>query len=670
MITATELRQRIARHWAPPGTMSGSAWADKFMVLSPETSAQWGQWRTRSYQRQPLDAISDPAVRTIVIDAAVQMLKSSVQLIAIARTIDMNPMPIMLLLPRKQDAQEFVDDHLTPLVRDCERLHSKIKLTRNGKAARRFRGGRIVVTSAGSAMNVGGKAIGLLLCDEVDKMVKDVDEEGNPLSLAEQRQSTFGPRARTIYSCSPTLPGSAIDRLYEGSDQREFHIPCPLCGKSQSLKGRFFSHVRYDESLPTIQEQALTARLYCQHCEQPWDDSMRRAAVERGEFRTAKPFNGVVGFWINQLYSLDKRISDIVLEYLKKKDNPSDLKVFVNTVLAENQTDQAISPEWRTLLDRCEDYPIGIIPVGALVLTAGTDVHPDRIEVEVVGWGPARESWSIEYHIFEGDTSDLVGHGMSNPWRKLEALLAEVYPCEGGGEMTISLLAIDSGNQTNDVYQWARLQQPTSRIMVIKGSHSGPNVSQPKPVEVKANGKYSKIGITFRMVNVSNFKEELVRDLKQIAPTKEELAKGWRMPTGLCHFPKGANYQDEHFKQLCAEQLVTIKTRRGQVRQEWQPVRARNEALDCHLYARAAAWALGVDTFDKRPHKWRDLAMRRNPQGVFELATSPAALLRAVMPPVADAVPSRSATNRPLSGVAAIVEAFGGAAVQMENPWL
>ncbi len=45
----------------------------------------------------------------------------------------------------------------------------------------------------------------------------------------------------------------------------------------------------------------------------------------------------------------------------------------------------------------------------------------------------------------------------------------------------------------------------------------------------------------------------------------------------------------EWLKQLVAEQLVTIRNKRGYTHQEWQKTRERNEALDCRVYARAAA---------------------------------------------------------------------------------
>jgi phage terminase large subunit GpA-like protein len=104
-----------------------------------------------------------------------------------------------------------------------------------------------------------------------------------------------------------------------------------------------------------------------------------------------------------------------------------------------------------------------------------------------------------------------------------------------------------------------------------------------------------------KTVLVSFFKAEFYADLQRRRPTSEELAEGFGYPPGYCHFPDGKNYGDEHFKQICAEQLVRhVNKRTGRTVEEWQQLRARNEALDCRVYARAAAWDCGLDRFQER----------------------------------------------------------------------
>ena len=102
---------------------------------------------------------------------------------------------------------------------------------------------------------------------------------------------------------------------------------------------------------------------------------------------------------------------------------------------------------------------------------------------------------------------------------------------------------------------------------------------------------------------VSTFKSETYRYLRLLAPTDEEIAAGAKFPAGYVHLPRGSDA--EWIKQLVAEQLVTIKTKRGFQRLEWQKLRERNEALDCRVYARAAAWIAGADRWTEA--MWRNL---------------------------------------------------------------
>jgi phage terminase large subunit GpA-like protein len=80
---------------------------------------------------------------------------------------------------------------------------------------------------------------------------------------------------------------------------------------------------------------------------------------------------------------------------------------------------------------------------------------------------------------------------------------------------------------------------------------------------------------------------------------------GSENPSGAasrCHFPE---YNTEYFKQLTGEQLIT-KIVKGYPKREWQKTRDRNEALDCRVYARAAAIAMGVDR--RSESKWEQMA--------------------------------------------------------------
>ena len=120
-------------------------------------------------------------------------------------------------------------------------------------------------------------------------------------------------------------------------------------------------------------------------------------------------------------------------------------------------------------------------------------------------------------------------------------------------------------------------------------------VAGPTNIEARQGAKRSRGGAKLWTVAVAVFKSELYRFLRQDRPTDEDLDAGAAWPAGYVHLPKGLDA--ERVKQLVAEQLVTVKTRRGFDKLEWQKLRARNETLDCRVYARAAAWVAGVDRF-------------------------------------------------------------------------
>ena len=99
------------------------------------------------------------------------------------------------------------------------------------------------------------------------------------------------------------------------------------------------------------------------------------------------------------------------------------------------------------------------------------------------------------------------------------------------------------------------------------------------------------------------------------------------MPPGTIHLPDWV--ESEWLKQFVAEQLVTVKTKRGFARLEWQKLRERNEALDTRVYARAAAWIAGLDRWSEE--RWaeaeREVAWsaRRRPGEARTGAAGPAA---------------------------------------------
>jgi phage terminase large subunit GpA-like protein len=315
--------------------------------------------------------------------------------------------------------------------------------------------------------------------------------------------------------------------------------------------------------------------------------------LQRGKWISKHPNRAVAGFHISSLYSPVGWFSwqQAVTNFKQAQKNETLLKVWVNTTLGEPWVDRGESPDWERLYERAEDYPCGIVPSGGLILTAGVDVQKDRLECEIVAWGLGKESWSVDYIVIPSPPSS------PEAWQRLKAVLDMTFPLENSDDaLPISMMAVDAGYATQEVYNWVRQQSPY-RVMAVKGVDKAlVPLGSPSRVEVNIGGRKLSRGVKIWPVGVSILKSELYSWLRQSKQDGET--------QGYAHFPK---YDPEYFKQLTAEQLVT-KTVKGYAKREWQKLRERNEALDCRIYARAAALALGMDRWLAK--QWNQLQKR------------------------------------------------------------
>lgn len=119
-------------------------------------------------------------------------------------------------------------------------------------------------------------------------------------------------------------------------------------------------------------------------------------------------------------------------------------------------------------------------------------------------------------------------------------------------------------------------------------------VAPPRQVDVTQAGK--KIGkVKVWHVGVAMAKSELYGWLRQ------EIREDGTIPSGYCHFPQ---YDQHYFKGLTAEQLELRKNKKGYNEYVWVKKYDRNEPLDCRVYARAAAYVVGIDRHDENSVFW------------------------------------------------------------------
>lgn len=569
-----------------------SQWADQYRHLSPEASAEPGRWRTSraKYQREVMDAISDPSIEMVVAKFSSQVGKTELLLNTAGYHIDRDPGPMMVLLPTLPMALSWSSDRLAPMLRDSPVLAERVPPPRtrdsgNTSLHKSFRGGHITLTGANSAASLSMRPIRVLICDEVDRYPASAGSEGDPLALAVKRTSTFWNR-KIILASSPLLEGSSrIDFAYQRSDRRRYWVPCPHCQELQTLS---WQRVRWQDNDPA------TARYYCAApgCGVGWNDQERWRAVndDRACWIAENPGGRIAGFWLSELYSPWRSLFQTVSDFIEAKKTTEGLQVFYNTALAETWQERGEAPEWERLVERRENLPHGIVPAEAVVLTAGVDnqTAPARLEIYVWAWGPNYESWLVHYEQLDGSPAD------DGPWDALTEILDRRWARADGGTMRISKAGVDTGGTfTSSVYlQLRRLRD--QRLIPLKGTdnfNKASPVTGPTFVDVTQDGRRLKKGLRLWTVAVSTYKLDLYRRLWLTR------GDGVGYPPGWVHLPDWLDAAQ--VKQLVAEQLVTTRKRSGFAQNEWRKLR-ENEALDCAVYARAALAVHGADRYGDR----------------------------------------------------------------------
>jgi terminase, large subunit len=593
---ADRMIEKVKRVLRPPPRLTLSEWADQYYYLSPETAAIPGKWKTIPYQKGIMDAITDPLITQVSLIKSARIGYTLACVCApIAYYMHQDPTSILVAQPTVEDAKGFSKESIAPMLRDVPVL-SKIlfeddapKGPKDASATmlhKKFPGG--VLSLVGSNSGTGFRRVSrrVIIFDEVDAYPPSAGSEGDPIRLGIKRSENFWNR-KIIAGSTPLIAGaSRIETLFLEGDQRRYYVPCLTCGHMDFLtfrEGVAGHWMAWPEGKPE------EAHFVCRACGVAMEHKDKREMVERGEWRAHAPFRGHASFhaWAAYSYSPNATWADIAKEFVAANaEGPRALQTFVNTVLGETWSERGDAPDWARLYQRREDYEAGVVSEHVRVITCGVDVQRDRLVWEVVGWGDDRQSWSIDAGVIPGDTSK---EDQAGPWGRLDELIARQWPRADGVLMPIQMTAVDSGDQTQTVYGWAR-QHLGSRVIATKGMATAKSIiGSPTAVDVTIRGKKFSRGGKVWPVGSAIVKTELYGWLKQEPPLD-----GQPFPPGWCHFPSG--YGEEYFRQLTGEQLVMTTTKSGFTVREWQAIPGReNHFLDCRVYARAAATLLGID---------------------------------------------------------------------------
>lgn len=594
----------------PDTGLTASQWAAKHRRISA-LSPMPGPWRNEvtPYLVEPMDCLGLPGVYEIIFVASAQIGKTEFCNNGVGYFMHHEPSSILYVAETDKKAEAWSKEKLTPMIRATPVLRSLVRDRRerdsgNTIEGKSFPGGFLAIGYATSAETLSSRSSRVAFLDERDAYKRT--KEGDPAALAEKRTITFKERRKVVKVSSPRdrleppqgAPPDApkfspIEWEYEQSDKRKYWVPCPHCGEYQVLT---WKNEAGDYCIKWDGDDVENAFYACQVSGCVIEHEHKADMLAAGEWRAENPFNGRAGFWIWEAYSPFVTWGQIAANFLRAKNDAEQLKVFVNTTLAQGWEEFQGGIEVTDLEERREPY-IEFLPDGVLIITAATDVQHNRLEYEVVGWGQDFESWSLDYGVIPGDPSQ------AEVWEKLKVALTRGFEYEAGLggveladdesgasavlQMRVMAACIDSGgHHSEDVYRFCRANA-ARRFYAVKGANvpGKPLVSQPSLLR-KAGGF-----VRLYTVGTETAKDTFVNRLavKEAGP-------------GFCHFPDEFErdgriyYGEDYFKQLRSEHAVMKRTKRGTAR-VWEKIKAswRNEALDLRVYNMAALAILGID---------------------------------------------------------------------------
>ncbi|WP_158027089.1 terminase gpA endonuclease subunit [Sporomusa sphaeroides] len=536
-------------------------------------SSKPGPWRTdfTPYTRGPMDAFTDKEIERIILVWGSQSAKTECINNMIGYLIDQDPGPTALVYPEESTGKFSSNRRLQPMITSTISIADKFNV-RSKELELDFTDMFIAILSANSPSQTASRPVRYLFRDEIDKYEKWSGDEASPMKLTEERTKAFPHNKKIVDASTPVTKNKNIWPAYMAADVRyKYHVPCPHCKAMQPFVFRPAKKgdrggVKWPEEIKDNPKLVEDVAWYeCAHCGGKISDSHKQTMLRLGEWVSEnKPIGRIrtVAYHLNSIYSPFVSFGRIAREFLESKDTPSNLMNFVNSWLAEPWENKASRLKSDIVLEKQLDYEQGRVFDKAQLLTLGVDVQLNHFWWGVRAWGPKLTSWLVDY-------------GRVETWAEIENIIYRPYPTTLGEAYYINLACIDSGYNTDEVYQFCAEHQGI--CLPTKGSS--------KPL--KARYTVTKLDKFFGLL-LYNFDPNQFKDFIAGRLTVPAGAPGsWNVYQGC-----DRRYAD----MICSEQKIEQKDKKGRVTYEWQPIssHAQNHMLDVEVNCALAAEIAGV----------------------------------------------------------------------------
>ncbi len=534
-----------------------------------------------------MDMAADPLVEEIVCLKGAQIGWSEVCRNIFGYWVDLDPGPVMILMPDQKSAEDFKTERIDPLIKSTGAVsrHLTSRAWDDTKHRIIFDTMSVYFVWAGSKTGTKSRPIRRLICEEPDEYPPFSSSGGDPLSKAEKRLTTYRDkgRAKILLGGTPTNRLGNMWKRWEMCSVR-FHywVPCPHCNGYQLLH---WKHVKWPAANPGEERAQHAERVRgagvtyyeCEHCQKRIDDHHKPRMLQRGiwasedqvvtpDGRVAGParYSRRVGYKISALYSPWGIFGQMASEWIQAQGDPNALADFINQRLAEPFEEQRSKPEPTLIAEKAKGAgKQGIVPKWAKLVIATADTQGVD-ESTGYFWFTIR-AWGYDYR------SQLIDFGVASSKQELiDRTLGRTFPMEddAGKQVSPYGLWVDSGGpRWSEVYQMAQADQ---RVHPAKGSaHKRTWMVDERPQR--------KHGVVLWEIDTDQSKDLLFR-LAFLDPDKTR----W-----LPH----KDVDETYCRQMCSESKIFNPTLK---REEWvEIIKNNNHLWDCEHMQAAVAWRLG-----------------------------------------------------------------------------
>lgn len=562
----------------PPDDLTVSEWAEKKRHLDSKSSAMPGLWRNSvtPYLVGIMDEFNNYETEEIVFVKPTQVGGTEAMQNMLGYVIEQDPAPTMVVYPTDTLGESTSKNRLIPMLEISPSLAEHYKQRESQTSEIQLDNMYITIAGANSPSALASKPIKYLLLDEVDKYPHAGKKEADPISLAKERTKTFR-GSKVVSASTPTLRSGHIWKAKESADvEKHYFVPCPHCHEYIKL---VFSQIRWPSKTEyeSNADRAANAKYVCQKCGAIITDSDKTKMLQHGEWRPVRQTTQIpktVAFWLNTLYSPFTSFSQIAKEFLDSKDDPDKLHNFANSWLAEPWEDTKLKTNADLVMERQTELPAFTVPDWAKLITGGVDVQETSIYYTIRAFGD---------HI----TSQNIAHGQVFSWSELLHVMNLEYRREDGTPMVVAIALIDSGDQTDEVYNFCA--ENSDWAYPCKGT--GAMLSHYKISTVNKTDSKA-YGMTLVLVDGARYKDLIAARMR-----KEANSEGSWMVYKDC--------DREYAEQVTAEHKVIERNSKGVEKAVWvkKESHADNHYLDCEVYCTAAADLLGVRTLHMKEIK-------------------------------------------------------------------